>query len=594
MAGYYDPNKDYSKELQRTDLTTAQRQQLTQERQNKINDKYGGVEPNMTGSNKTYTQTYGGSSGGSSGSGSSSGINMPSGSTASVYNSMVYGNNAYSNAAVKDPALMITKNQALAGQSVKIGNYTVTFNENGYVTKKVRDNGASATSVIKTTHAGDSENHQLAYQAAQAGDWDAVGKYIGLIGMAGGKNQYGDYDMTDANQYMSELQNEFKYDARDYYDKLYDEAYGDGSSATFDATGGTEGVVGGSSGLSGGLGTDGYGSFEEFLAGTGYDQYAEATRKAIQAAVQNAIDGYNQQIETTNDDTKELARQAYIAKMLGQKNLDQQLAANGYAGGMADSQRIATEAGYQNQLNELELQRAATVKELESAITSAQLSGDMQTAQELASYLQQIQSQWVSYVQNQQAMAQQNYWNQKELDNQNYWNQQSMNVQNTESAYTKALTLLKAGFMPDDETLAAAGISKNEAQSVASLVQSQLGLSTSTGSRNYSSYNNGSLTTSQVKQLQQILGVTADGLWGSVSSAAAGGLTADQAWAQLIGNNTTTGTPAGGSGFSSMAYSSYLSRGDLNGADAYLERYWDSMSQDERNTVNRLISAYGL
>lgn len=69
----YDPSKDYSKELQRTDLTSSQRSQLEQERQNKINDRYGGVEPNMTGSNKTYSQTYGSSSGsGGSSSGSSS------------------------------------------------------------------------------------------------------------------------------------------------------------------------------------------------------------------------------------------------------------------------------------------------------------------------------------------------------------------------------------------------------------------------------------------------------------------------------------------------------------------------------------------
>ena len=66
MAGYYDKNKDYSKELQRTDLSASERAQLTQERQNKIDDKYGGKEPNMIGSNKTYSQTYGGSSGGGS------------------------------------------------------------------------------------------------------------------------------------------------------------------------------------------------------------------------------------------------------------------------------------------------------------------------------------------------------------------------------------------------------------------------------------------------------------------------------------------------------------------------------------------------
>ena len=74
MAGYYDKNKDYSKELQRTDLSASERDRLTKERENKIADKYGGREPNMIGSNKTYSQTYdkggnrrdNGSSGGSS------------------------------------------------------------------------------------------------------------------------------------------------------------------------------------------------------------------------------------------------------------------------------------------------------------------------------------------------------------------------------------------------------------------------------------------------------------------------------------------------------------------------------------------------
>ena len=36
MAGYYNKDKDYSKELMRTDLSAGERAQLTQERQNKI------------------------------------------------------------------------------------------------------------------------------------------------------------------------------------------------------------------------------------------------------------------------------------------------------------------------------------------------------------------------------------------------------------------------------------------------------------------------------------------------------------------------------------------------------------------------------
>ena len=62
MAGYYNKDKDYSKELMRTDLSAGERAQLTQERQNKIDAVYGGKEPTLAdGSGKTYSQKYGGS-----------------------------------------------------------------------------------------------------------------------------------------------------------------------------------------------------------------------------------------------------------------------------------------------------------------------------------------------------------------------------------------------------------------------------------------------------------------------------------------------------------------------------------------------------
>lgn len=345
------------------------------------------------------------------------------------------------------------------------------------------------------------------------------------------------------------------------------------------------------------LPTGKYDSFQEYLGDTGYDDYADQMKSAIQASVDQAVKGYQGQIDTTNEQSDDMARQAWVAKRLAEKNLGQQLSASGYAGGMADSQKISLESNYQGQLTEIEKQRLQTVKDLEAAITNAQLTGDMQTAQQLATMLQQIESEWNSYVQSQKQMDASNYWNQKQLDNQNYWKEQEMATQNKGDAYTRALTLISQGFMPDDETLTAAGITRAAAQQK---LDQQLAVAGGTGSDEYTprktpasgGYNNGSLTMDQVKQLQQALGVTADGLWGSRSQQAAGGLTADQAWAALVQDRTPAA--GGGSGFSSMAYSSYLSRGDLSGADAYLSKYWNTMTQDERNTVNRLIAAYGL
>ena len=132
----------------------------------------------------------------------------------------------------------MSRNKNLAGQSVKQGGYTVTYDENGYATKSVKDGGKSATSSSKTTHANDSAAHQKAYQAAQSGDWDAVGNAVNEIAMSGGTNSNGNYDMGAANSYMQELQDEFGYNARDYYNKKYDDAYGAGSSDVYDATNG--------------------------------------------------------------------------------------------------------------------------------------------------------------------------------------------------------------------------------------------------------------------------------------------------------------------------------------------------------------------
>lgn len=64
------------------------------------------------------------------------------------------------------------------------------------------------------------------------------------------------------------------------------------------------------------------------------------------------------------------------------------------------------------------------------------------------------------------------------------------------------------------------------------------------------SYDNGSLTTAQVKELQRWYGVGADGQWGAGSKKAAGGRTADEAWAYYQSNKQTTtpDKPSGGNG----------------------------------------------
>lgn len=652
MAGYYDPNKDYSKAISEAKAAGKDTSQLEAERQNKIKAKYGGKEPTMYGSNKTYSQAIrdndsdtisnaisisnsrgrnssnfgsGGRSGGSTDLVKGPGY-VTGGYTMGVNGSPILNDNPYWKGGVSASKADMSRRPDLANGYATSNGYTVFYDEDGYATKAIKgvadytphqDLNAENGSYGKSGAWTDNEMLTAADRQKIADIRAGIGtKYTGDQANQLANQIRSGYGYTiDKNGMVTDLGAKSAVDARrrawglptdggsaeqqNYLQLMFPELGTNDMDTLLGARlslgQGTYGKSGGSQ--PGGYQADGLGSgylsFEDFLAGTGYDQYADATQAAIRAAVQNAVNGYRDQIDTTNQDSDELARQAYIAKMMGQKNLDQQMAANGYAGGMADSQRIATETDYQNQLSEIEKQRLATVKELESAITNAQLTGDMQTAQELADYLQNIQSQWMNYVQNQQQMDQQNYWNQQNLDNQNYWNQQNLNAQNTESARSWAMQQIAMGIMPDDETLTAAGISKQAAQQQVALNLGQTGGGTVTKPAQQAArrttgggYNNGSLTSSQVMELQKALGVTADGLWGSNSSAAAGGMTADQAWAAYQGQNNGNRSPS----YSDIkrTIQTLMSQGNKQRAQDVLDQFWDTMTETQQLEMKKL------
>ena len=140
--------------------------------------------------------------------------------------------------AVNNKALT-QRNSDYAGQSVKQGDYTVRYGNQGQVNGYVKDGGASATAQYQTTHANDSEYHKAAYQAAQAGNWDEAGRIMNQYSEANGQTgETGVLNLKASNDYLRELQNQFGYNATTYYDKLYDQAHGERSAATYDATGG--------------------------------------------------------------------------------------------------------------------------------------------------------------------------------------------------------------------------------------------------------------------------------------------------------------------------------------------------------------------
>lgn len=98
------------------------------------------------------------------------------------------------------------------------------------------------------------------------------------------------------------------------------------------------------------------------------------------------------------------------------------------------------------------------------------------------------------------------------------------------------------------------------------------------------SYSNGSLTNQQVKQLQKYYGVSQDGKWGANSKKAAGGLTADQAWAKYQGGG-------GSSNYGNIrrTITGYMSQGNYAKAQSYLKSNWNSLTEAQQQELSDLF-----
>lgn len=103
--------------------------------------------------------------------------------------------------------------------------------------------------------------------------------------------------------------------------------------------------------------------------------------------------------------------------------------------------------------------------------------------------------------------------------------------------------ILSAGGTPSAELIGASGYTNEYVQALEDAYRKAEAERTSASSGSGSGgsgrvtsggggtgYNNGGLTTSQIIQMQEALGVTADGKWGPATQAAAGGLSANAAW----------------------------------------------------------------
>lgn len=109
------------------------------------------------------------------------------------------------------------------------------------------------------------------------------------------------------------------------------------------------------------------------------------------------------------------------------------------------------------------------------------------------------------------------------------------------------------------------------------------------------SYSNGSLTSEQVKQLQKYYGVSQDGKWGTNSKKAAGGLTANQAWAKYQGGNSGKYENVGNLAAWASGLNTDLKNGNTEKVGRWLDNNWSKLTAEQQRRINaEVLKPYGI
>ena len=624
MAGYYDKNKDYSKELQRTDLSASERDRLTQERQNKINDKYGGREPNMIGSDKTYSQTYGGSGsrGNSSSGGSSQGTFGGVSYTRNDNGGGIYGTptsnsevkNYKQNGVTYQVGADMSRRQDLANRYQVSNGYTVFYDDNGYAYKAVKGvadytphqdinagNGSYGKSGAWTDNemmsALDRSKIQEIRNRLQRGEitGDQANQAANAIRAGYGytidKNGY----VTDSGALSSVndlrrrlgLDNSPESAELAYYRYLMGtdtspsaqaggkvQSFGDYLAENGGAQAGTPAYsqqqrvtdINAGNTPSGNFSTSQTGM--SFDIGDGSDYLKELYAKKVAAELAALKSAYEQNTATLDASRAQIAPVYDIARnsaanqnALSRGRFQEMAVANGLNTGTTGQAALAQDVVLQQNLSQIDreqaektaaidLQRSQLDTEYRNAIAKAEATGDAELANAL----------YEEYVRQQNFYAK--YGGQ--TGGSGSGSSGGAVVKPTLTA-SQVQSALKNGIVTDDVISAFDYYYGQGAyDSLYGTGKLTSGGSSGGGTSGVKkgSYSNGSLTNKQVKQLQKYYGVSQDGKWGANSKKAAGGLTADEAWAKYQGGGRTAtktnsaGVTATGSNYATIAKNS--------------------------------------
>lgn len=661
MAGYYDKNKDYSKELQRTDLSASERDRLTKERENKIADKYGGREPNMIGSDKTYSQTYSGSSGGSS-KGSYGGIEYDRSNNGGGVYGMPTSNSEVKNykrgGVTYQVGADMSRRQDLAGRAQVSNGYTVFYDDDGYAYKAVKGvadytphqdinagNGSYGKSGAWTDNemmsALDRSKIQDIRNRLQRGEitGDQANQAANAIRAGYGytidKNGY----VTDSGALSSvnDLRRRLGLDNSPESAELayYRYLMGTDTSPSAQASGKVQsfgdylaengGVQAGTTGY----GTPAYsqqqrvtdinaggtpsGNFStsqtgmSFDIGDGSDYLKELYAKKVAAELAALKSAYEQNTATLDASRAQIAPVYDIARnsaanqnALSRGAFQEMAVANGLNTGTTGQAALAQDVVLQQNLSQIDreqaektaaidLQRNQLDTEYRNAIAKAEATGDAELANAL----------YEEYVRQQNLYAK--YGGQ--TGGSGSGSSGGSTVVKPTLTASQVQSALKNGIVTDDVISAfdyyygqgAYDSLYGTGRLTAGTTGTSKTGSGSTGKKK-GSYSNGSLTNEQVKQLQKYYGVSQDGKWGANSKKAAGGLTADQAWAKYQGGGSSGKYEnVGNLAAWASGLNTDLKNGNTEKVGRWLDNNWSKLTAEQQRRINaEVLKPYGI
>lgn len=665
MAGYYDKNKDYSKELQRTDLSASERDRLTKERENKIADKYGGREPNMIGSDKTYSQTY---------DNSGSRRDSSSGSSGTPYvKGPGYGTGGYTNPGIYGAANLQPTDQAnywkkmtggvdlsrrpdLAGGYAISNGHTVFYDENGYAKSSARGeadytphqdinagNGSYGKSGAWTDNemlsALDRSKIQDIRNRLQRGEitGDQANQAANAIRAGYGytidKNGYvtDSGALSSVNDLRRRLGLEISPESAElaYYRYLM----GTDTSPSAQASGKVQ-SFGDYLAENGGVqaGTTGYGTpaysqqqrvtdinagstpasnftaqtGTSFDIGDGSDYLKELYAKKVAAELAALKSAYEKNTATLDASRAQIAPVYDIARnsaanqnALSRGAFQEMAVANGLNTGTTGQAALAQDVVLQQNLSQIDreqaektaaidLQRSQLDTEYRNAIAKAEATGDAELANAL----------YEEYVRQQNFYAK--YGGQ--TGGSGSGSSGGSTVVKPTLTASQVQSALKNGIVTDDVISAfdyyygqgAYDSLYGTGRLTAGTTGTAKTGSGSTGKKK-GSYSNGSLTNEQVKQLQKYYGVSQDGKWGANSKKAAGGLTADQAWAKYQGGSGGKYENVGNLAAWASGLNTDLKNGNTEKVGRWLDNNWSKLTAEQQRRINaEVLKPYGI